>query len=160
MIIEPAKIIAIDGNRVWLDVVQKTSCGTCKAKSACGHGIANELSAQTKNICLEVEIESHQAKDYSIGDTVNVAYQEAGLLLSAGVMYFLPLLGLLLFAWFAMLLTEQQWLVASAGFLGMALSFLVVKYWLSGLINHKFKPTIQGSLNHFTRPDDTIKLDL
>lgn len=159
MIVEPAKIIAIDAENIWVDVVQKSSCGSCKAKSACGHGIANELSSQSKNVCMSVALDATDNKAYKVGDTVNIAIHETGLLISAGLMYFFPILSLLIFSAVAAQFTGQQWLVACIGFLGLLASFALVKYYLADLINARFRPFIHSSVSQSSVSIEPIQLE-
>ena len=39
MFTEQGKVVAIDSDRLWVEVVRHTACGGCAAKSDCGTGL-------------------------------------------------------------------------------------------------------------------------
>lgn len=82
-----ARVVALEGNRVWLEPEQTTSCGACAASGACGaKGIGTTASR------LELR-RFAMANDpgLAIGERIVVGINERALLRASGTAYAIPL---------------------------------------------------------------------
>lgn len=93
MIYEQGVVVAVAPDAVWVETVRASTCGACKAKSACGHHLINQQqSGQRARLCVPVTA----ASQYQVGDAVTLGLPEGALMRGALWVYGLPLLLLFL----------------------------------------------------------------
>lgn len=125
MIIEPATVVAVEPEQLWVSVIQKSTCGSCQAKKGCGHGLINEINPASKQLTLAVKItENHTA--YNVGDTVDIAIHDYALLRAVFFIYMLPLLFMLAIAMLASVAGAPNGIVAGGALFGLVGSFFVL----------------------------------
>lgn len=120
MTTESGRVIGIGDDVLWLETVQRSTCGACSANKVCGQGIANRLTGGRRNQ-LKVAMGRFSARDFSLNDEVVVSIPDRVLLAAAFVVYLVPLLAMVL----GMVLLGQ-WLPGDLGSLiGAALGFVL-----------------------------------
>ncbi|MEW5755294.1 MAG: SoxR reducing system RseC family protein [Pseudomonadota bacterium] len=86
-----AHVIAVEGDKVWLEPEQTTSCGGCASSGACGAkgigSVANRLEARRFQII--------NAEGLIVGERVVVGVREHALLRASVTAYVLPLAAML-----------------------------------------------------------------
>ncbi len=92
MICERGRVVAVEGDGLWVETVQQSSCASCSAQKGCGQGLMNSLHDGKRNQ-IKVACSSHQ--HFNIGDEVDIAIPESALLGGAFLMYLLPLFTML-----------------------------------------------------------------
>ena len=128
MIEEQATVVAVENNIATVTSELKSGCSGCHQVDNCGTGQISKALPQKK---LTVTITTNLPVE--VGDKVVIAMPETPLLSTAFQVYILPILGLIMFAWLAQVLVEQQlfshelWAVVF-GFIGGYLGFRVAKY--------------------------------
>ncbi|MGJ8687448.1 MAG: SoxR reducing system RseC family protein [Spongiibacteraceae bacterium] len=95
MIYETARVLAVESDSLWLETISSSSCGSCAAQKGCGQGLMAKYSEGKRNQ-LKLSLGGQASADYAVDDDVTIAIPESVLVSSALIMYFLPLLGLLL----------------------------------------------------------------
>lgn len=139
MIEESGRVVAVDGNQVWIETVRKSSCSGCSARSGCGQGLLSKIKGETRNhICMHTELK------LQVGDEVILGLPEQAFIRSSFLAYGLPMLALIS----AVLATDmvfglsEPWVILAA-LLGLATGFGLVKL-ISTLANHRsdFQPVI------------------
>lgn len=108
MIVESAQITAIKDGALWVEAVQRSTCGACVAEKGCGQRLLARLSGKT--LRLRVLPGERPLKDYQLGDTVEIGIPEDVVVRGSLLVYILPLLAMLLSAW-----TGHQMFAADAG---------------------------------------------
>jgi len=99
MIEEPAIVLKqsdtglLNKGSVRVRVDRTSACESCHLKSGCGQSAMTKLSS---NQCIELDVSS--AHDVSPGDRVIIAIPEKGLLSASLVVYFVPLVFMLISA--------------------------------------------------------------
>lgn len=93
MITEQGRIVAIETGAIWVETIQKSTCGGCSARSGCGTGLLGDYFRSTSHIRVLVDDESH--RELAIDDTVEIGIPENALALGALSVYLLPLLAML-----------------------------------------------------------------
>ena len=82
-----ARVVALEGDRVWLEPEPRSGCGTCASAGVCGaKGIgttANRLEARRFPV--------HDHLGLSVGERVVVGVPENALLKATGALYAIPL---------------------------------------------------------------------
>ncbi len=86
MIEEQGRVVAVDGNQIWVETVQQSSCGSCAAKSTCGQGLMSKFSEGKRN---HIRLTTDQP--VKLGDEVVLGVPENTLVKSALLAYGLPL---------------------------------------------------------------------
>lgn len=93
MMEEKATVIAINEHHMTVQSQVKSSCSSCHQVDSCGSGQVAKAIPQRK---LTAQLPNDA--DVSLGDEVTLGIPEGKLLTSALQVYFLPLIGLFLFA--------------------------------------------------------------
>ncbi|EEY98947.1 sigma factor RpoE regulatory protein RseC [Vibrio sp. RC586] len=94
-----------EGFQVTLSCEQQTSCSNCQSSQSCGTGV---VSKALGNKTLFWRLQTTQA--LQAGEVVEIGLPEKSLLLSAALVYLLPLFFMMLGAWLG-----TQWLAPMLG---------------------------------------------
>lgn len=91
MIEELGQVLAVEGRQVRVAVNRQNSCGSCKARAACGQGLAQSLKpGRSHEVLALCEL------PVQVGDTVVLGIEESLAVRGAVLVYLLPLLALLI----------------------------------------------------------------
>jgi len=93
-IVEPGRIVAIEAGAAWVETQRNSTCSSCSAQKACGHGLINANSNRGSHRVL-VTLDEGDNSRYVVDEVVELTIDEAQLVRAALLMYLLPLLGLL-----------------------------------------------------------------
>jgi sigma-E factor negative regulatory protein RseC len=143
MIEEHALVIGVEQDVALLEVVRRSACGLCGKTRGCGISLFGRLFGHKNNV-FKAENTIH-AKP---GDNVVVAIEERAVLMSAMVVYGVPLGVLLLGAILGNALSDgtssQADMYAFAGAIAGLLSGLgwVKGYATARVMSHRYQPTI------------------
>lgn len=89
---ETAKVVSANGDYITVESEVKSSCSSCQQVNDCGSGQVAKAIPHRK-----LTVECKNDLDVKVGETVVLAIPEEKLLISAWQVYFLPLIGLILF---------------------------------------------------------------
>lgn len=121
MITEPATVVRVGDDAVWVRCEAQQDCRRCAEGRGCGGGILGRLLGDR----LRLVRAGRSGMDLRVGDGVVIALAESALLRASFVMYLAPLLamiaGAMLFRWLAG--TGDLWAI------GGGVSGLVVGLW-------------------------------
>lgn len=143
MIEEHALVVGVEQDVALLEVVRRSACGLCGKTRGCGISLFGRLFGHKNNV-FKAENTIH-AKP---GDNVVVAIEEQAVLMSAMVIYGVPLGALLLGAILGNALSDgtasQADMYAFAGAIaGLLLGLGWVKgYATARVMSHRYQPTI------------------
>jgi sigma-E factor negative regulatory protein RseC len=136
MIEESALVISNDGNYIVIEILKKSSCGSCSVNKACGTGIiSNYLKPKTIKYSIENTINA------KVGDTIIIGINERVFLIGSFLMYILPLFFMLLFAILGDFIATKATLMNSEIFVilmsgtGFIFSFVFMRYLLKNKLN-------------------------
>lgn len=111
MITETGRVVAVNGDQVWVQTIRQSACQSCSARQGCGQRVLAGASGGKANQVLVAN-----TLGAKVGDEVTVAIAESALLSASLLVYALPLLLFVVGA-----LAGQQWLpMVDAGGLGGA----------------------------------------
>lgn len=145
MICEQGRVVSVEGDVAFVEVIQQSSCQACSANKACGTKVLKGLF-QTKRHYLKLPF-SHLDQAPCEGDSVEIEIDEAALLKSSFLVYILPLVSLV-----AMALLFDHWFHKELySMFGAALGFVsalaVARYYASTQANSRqFQPTLSKIL--------------
>jgi sigma-E factor negative regulatory protein RseC len=91
MIVERARVVAVDGDACWVELIGGAGCGACAAGQGCGGGVIGRLrGARLHHLRVALAVSPRPAVD----DTVEIGVREHGLLRASALAYLLPLAGI------------------------------------------------------------------
>ena len=125
-IIESGRVVAIEESGVWVETIRSSACGSCAARSGCGHRTLAGMLTGDKGLVRARNSDRLQAALCSINDRVEISIRGSTLTKSALTLYGGPLaLGLA----FAMSQADSSDLfVAGAFFVGLAVGFMSLRW--------------------------------
>lgn len=126
-IVESGRVVAIEEAGVWVETMRSSACGSCAARSGCGHRTLAGILTSDKGLVRARDSKRLRAAACSINDRVEISIRGSTLTRGALLLYGGPLgLGVV----FAALQTNDSDLhVAVAFFLGLTVGFLFLR-WL------------------------------
>ncbi|HWU83386.1 MAG TPA: SoxR reducing system RseC family protein [Methylophilaceae bacterium] len=143
MIEEHAVVIGAERDIALLEVVRRSACGLCGKTRGCGISLFGRLFGHKNNV-----FKARNTINARIGDQVVVAIEEHAVLMSAFIVYGVPLAALLLGAVVGHACSDgsatQSDMYALAGAVtGLVLGLGWVKaYATARVMSHRYQPTI------------------
>lgn len=143
MIEEHAVVIGVEQDIASLEVVRRTACGLCGKTRGCGISLFGRLFGHKNNV-----FKAHNSIHAKAGDNVVVAIEEQAVLMSAFVVYGVPLGALLLGAILGNALSSGNAAQADLyALIGAVAGLLLGLGWVKGyatarVINRRYQPTI------------------
>lgn len=95
MLVETGRVVAVEGNRVWVETLRQSACGSCSARAGCGHGVLNAVAPGASRAVVKARLAEGVRFVPSLHDEVRIALPEKGFLRGAFVLYALPILATL-----------------------------------------------------------------
>lgn len=130
MIEEFAKVVAFDGDDVWVETQRQSACGQCAANKGCGTAT---LAKVLGNKRTRVRVLNPRSTKVSIGDEIVVGIEEQALVRGSLAIYLAPLLALFLSGLLADVLAGQlniakpEIFIIIISLIGLGLGFVWVK---------------------------------
>ena len=127
-IVETGRVVALEGAAVWVETIRSSACGSCAARSGCGHRTLAGVLTSDKGLVRARESDSLKAADCSVNDRVEISIPRSTLSVGALVLYGLPLVsGIAL----ALLIGAESDVRAAMGFFGGLLGAFAGLRWMS-----------------------------
>jgi sigma-E factor negative regulatory protein RseC len=146
MIFEQGKIVSIENDYVFVEVIQQSSCQACSASKACGTKVLKSLF-QTNRHYLKLDY-SHLGAEPLLGQQVEIEINEAALLKSSLLVYVIPLLSLVSFAIVFDNMFHSELLSMLGGFVGFMAGLLVARFYaLFHARSDQFQPRLSRLLS-------------
>ncbi len=144
-VVEKGRVAAVGESHLWIETVRQSTCQSCSAQKACGHGILNSIDKGRRHQ-IKVLIEASSNTDYRIDDEVEISIPDHLLVKGALIVYLLPLFAMLSGAF----LMSCLWVGDVPAVIGAAFGFftgiLLVKYHANKLNNElEFNPLVKRS---------------
>jgi sigma-E factor negative regulatory protein RseC len=123
MIEQTGRVVAVERGVAWVQTVQQSTCNACSANKGCGTAVLNKLSGG--------RVTQTPCKDHlgvNVGDTVVIGIPDDALLKASFLVYFMPLMLLVLGA-----LVGDHWWPGNelysilTGLFGLFVGFALVK---------------------------------
>lgn len=94
MITETGRVVAIEPDSLWVETIRRSTCNSCSAQKACGHGLMNKLDSGRQHH-VRALLDGQSADSFKVDDEVEISIPEQVLVSGALVVYVLPLLSML-----------------------------------------------------------------
>ena len=91
MLVETGRVVALESEAVWVETIRSSACGTCAARSGCGHRTLAGALTTDKGLVRAIETDLLAASDCSVNDWVEISIPDATLSRGALLLYALPL---------------------------------------------------------------------
>ncbi|WP_049630204.1 SoxR reducing system RseC family protein [Cellvibrio sp. pealriver] len=127
MILETGRIMAIEPHGVWVETIQKSACGSCKAEKGCGQSLINKWDGHTAY--LWVLLEGRNPADYQLGDEIQIGIPEEVVAKGAMLAYMLPLLTLVIATALAHYQFAHEGITTLSGLAGLVIGGLIVRWY-------------------------------
>lgn len=143
MILETGKVVAVEGDGVWVETANQRACGACAARKGCGQSLLAQMQGHRSYI--RAALNGHLPQDFQEGDLVEIGVHESAVIRGSLLVYCLPLLGLVAGATVGDAVGVSEGLVAMSALMGLVLAGMGVR-WFSR--NHyadeRFQPVVVG----------------
>lgn len=126
MILETGRIVSIEPEGVWVETIQRSTCGTCKAEKGCGQSLIAKWSGHTSYIW--VLLEGRNSTDYQLGDEIKIGVPEDVIAKGAILVYILPLITLLIATFIAHQQFANELITTLSAFAGLVLGGMLVRW--------------------------------
>jgi len=149
MIEEQATVIDREGDYVWVQTHRQSSCGHCSAKNTCGTQVLSKVLGNKT-----AQVRCWNSKDVKIGDQVIIGIEESALLGGSLLVYFLPLISMIIFGAVSVFLSKAWWpddvdlwsVIASVS--GLLLGLVFTNYHTQKINQRKrYEPILLKKLN-------------
>lgn len=127
MIEEVVQVSRIEGEEIWIEASRQSACAACSAKKGCGQGA---LSEWTSGKAVELSVLNPNRVLPAVGQSVVIGLEEGSLIKASVMVYFLPLLTLILAAIVARFLGGSEGFQVLTGLAGLAVGFAAAR-WIS-----------------------------
>ncbi|QFU76518.1 transcriptional regulator [Halioglobus maricola] len=97
MLLETGRVVAVEDDSVWVETIRRTTCGTCAAKSGCGHGVMNRISEGHRSLIRALPGKIHP-QQCAVDDEVQISIPEEVILRGSVVVYIVPVVSMLALA--------------------------------------------------------------
>lgn len=154
MLEESGRVVAVQGDAVWVQTIRRSTCGACAARQGCGHGLISRHSALGQGLVRALSGTQLHAADCRVGDEVVLVLPEEVILRGSMLVYLVPLLSMLAGALLidAMFSTpvapasDLLTLAGAAGGFGLGVALVRWHAW-----RHRADPSLQPVLAHRVR---------
>ncbi|RLA45209.1 MAG: transcriptional regulator [Gammaproteobacteria bacterium] len=129
MIKETATVVRVEDNCLWVEGVQRSTCGSCTARAGCGQRLLAGVvgSPPLIRVLLSGHTGGRDCTDYHIGEEIEIGIPEDVVVKGSLLIYFLPLLSLLLAAGLAESIYGKDFVTVCAGVVGLVFGGLLVR---------------------------------
>jgi sigma-E factor negative regulatory protein RseC len=144
MLVESARVVALEGAQVRVETVRHNACSSCRSRSGCGQRLLAEIG-QGKS--LQLLVSNPEQLSLQPGDQVELGIEEARFLAASFTVYLLPLLLLIVAAGWVSLAGGSEFQVIAAAVSGLVAGFGWLAY-KSRHVKHQchYRPRIIGRI--------------
>jgi sigma-E factor negative regulatory protein RseC len=90
MMTETGRVVALDDDAVWVETIRLGTCGSCAARSGCGHGLLASMGRSAS--VVRALRTSANSPAIALHDEVRISIPERSFLRGVALLYLMPLL--------------------------------------------------------------------
>jgi sigma-E factor negative regulatory protein RseC len=143
MLIETGRIVAVKEDCLWVETIQRSTCGSCAAEKGCGQSLIARWGGQTSH--LRVLLDGRDSDLYQIDDVIEIGVPENVVAFGSLFVYLLPLVLLVAVSGLAYQLLGSEGAAAVGGLIGFSVGAGLVRWhaWLTRF-DRRLQPVLQG----------------
>jgi sigma-E factor negative regulatory protein RseC len=150
--------VAVEADSLWIETIRRSTCNSCSAQKACGHGLMNKLDSGRQHH-VRALLDGQSAGDFNLDDEVEISIHEQVLVVGALIVYMLPLLLMLAGA----IITAQFLVGDVAAFagsvVGLSVGLAIVRYHSYATRNQRqFQPLVVANKTRSVSVIDSSQL--
>ena len=126
MITETGRVVAIESDSLWVETIQKSTCGSCAAQKGCGQSVLARLMGHTSYI--RVLLQGRSPEDFRLGQEVDIGVPESLVVRGSLFVYLVPLMFMLLGAGLGDSWAQSDAWSAFGALLGLVVGGLLVRW--------------------------------
>lgn len=151
-IVEVGRVVALETGAVWVETIRSSACGSCAARSGCGHRTLAGVLTSDKGLVRARDSHALKAEDCSVNDRVEISIPRSILSAGALTLYGLPLAAGITVA---LLVGGDSDIRAASGFFAGLLGAFGVLRWIS---SQSLFGTVEPSLERIveTANDESV----
>lgn len=144
MLTETGTVTSVNHDSVWVETIQQSTCGSCRARKGCGQRLLSSNGIGSASV--KALLDKNDATKYSVGDVVNIAIPEHIIVMSSLLVYCLPLLLLVVFSGIAHTFFMADSVLIVSGILGLLSGAYIIRLHSTRHKNDpRYQPTIIAS---------------
>ncbi len=152
MIFEVGRVVALEAGAVWVETIRSSACGSCAARSGCGHRTLAGTLTSDKGLVRAQESLSLRAGDCSVNDRVEISIPQSTLSVGALMLYGAPLAAGIAVA---LVVGNDSDIRAAAGFFAGLLGAFGVLRWMSV---HSLFGAVEPQLERIVEPSSDVAI--
>ncbi|HEY7883403.1 MAG TPA: SoxR reducing system RseC family protein [Cellvibrionaceae bacterium] len=90
MLKESGRIVAVESEGLWVETIQRSTCGSCAARSGCGQSLLARFGGHSSY--LWVSLQGREPSDFHVGDDISLGVHEEVVAQGSLLVYLLPLI--------------------------------------------------------------------
>ena len=149
-IVETGRVVAVEQGAVWVETIRSSACGSCAARSGCGHRTLAGVLTSDKGLVRAVDSKHLTAAVCSVDDKVEISIQGSTLTKSALALYGVPLALGTVFAFAQVGYSDVA--VAVAFFVGLVVGFLILRWADKNGVLGAVEPLLERRLEPSSEP--------
>ena len=149
---ETGRVVALEGTTVWVETIRSSACGSCAARSGCGHRTLAGVLTSDKGLVRARESHALKATDCSVNDRVEISIPRSTLSVGALMLYGLPLVSGVTLA--LTVGADSDALAATGFFVGLLGAFAGLRWMSSRSLFGAVEPQLERIVE--STPDESI----
>lgn len=140
MIIERARVVAVEPAGVWVEAVQKSVCAGCQVRQGCGQGLLAKYASSGGYLWVVT-----QGATLQVGEEIEFGLPDDVVVKSSLTLYLVPLLLLIAGAWGGSSLSIGDAGAILGALLGLGAGALLVRWHAARTrLNPRYQPQYLG----------------
>jgi sigma-E factor negative regulatory protein RseC len=127
VITETGRVVAVEADSLWVETIRRSTCNSCSAQKACGHGLMNKMDSGRQHH-VRALLDGQSADDFNLDDEVEISITEQVLVVGALVVYMLPLLLMLAGAIITAQFLTGDVAAFAGSVVGLSVGLAIVRY--------------------------------
>tara|TARA_B110000116_G_scaffold258510_1_gene259730 strand:+ start:733 stop:1194 length:462 start_codon:yes stop_codon:yes gene_type:complete len=141
VLIESGLVVSVESDCLWVETVQRSTCGSCVAQKGCGQSLLAKWAGRPHY--LRVLLQGRKASSFEVGAAIDVGIPEDIVALGAMFVYILPLFTLVLGASFGHFLFVGELPAVLGAVFGTAIGAFAVRCHAAHYQNDaRFQPVV------------------
>lgn len=141
MIEERGRVLRVEQGAVWVETIRRSACNSCQLRGGCGQSVLQRLGGSARQGSIRV-LDDRSCR---VGDDIVIGIPENAVVHGSLLIYIVPLLALFAGALLAQASGVEEPLIILAGFSGLGLGFVAMRWHTSRLdADPMFIPRVLG----------------